>query len=85
MFNVYICFPIVTIAGQFYIVGTPSDMLTAGTQRTIAPRGNVQVNRESLASRTAVAGQGEPVSLRRAFQLSLSLTRLLIPFPFPEG
>lgn len=52
-------------SGQFYIVGAPPDMITAGTQRTIAPRGNVQVNRESLASRTTGAGQGEPRDDRR--------------------
>lgn len=42
-------------------------MLTGGTPRTIAPRGNVpttnvQVNRDPPASRTTGAGHGEPVS-----------------------
>lgn len=37
-------------------------MLSGGTQRTIAPRGNVQVNRETVPSRTSAAGHGEPVS-----------------------
>ena len=49
-------------AGQFYIVGATPDMLSGGTQRTIAPRGNVQVNRETVPSRTSAAGHGEPVS-----------------------
>ena len=51
--------------GQFYIVGAATDMLTGGTQRTIAPRGNVPernmpISRESAAS--SAHGHGEPVS-----------------------
>ncbi|XP_057378789.1 upstream stimulatory factor 2-like isoform X1 [Daphnia carinata] len=56
--------------GQFYIVGAPPDMLTGGTPRTIAPRGNVPpanvpVNRDPPASRTTGAGHGEPRDDRR--------------------
>ena len=47
------------IAGQFYIVGTPPDML-GGPQRNIAPRGNMQMSRDTLSSRSGVPG--EPVS-----------------------
>ena len=53
-------------SGQFYIVGAPSDMLSAGAQRSIAPRANVQVNRESHASRATGNGNGEPVCTEQA-------------------
>nr|CAH0108122.1 unnamed protein product [Daphnia galeata] len=54
--------------GQFYIVGAATDMLTGGTQRTIAPRGNVPernmpISRESAAS--SAHGHGEPRDDRR--------------------
>ncbi|XP_046631715.1 upstream stimulatory factor 2-like isoform X2 [Daphnia pulicaria] len=53
--------------GQFFIVGAATDMLTGGTPRTIAPRGNVpersiQNSRESTSSS---AGHGEPRDDRR--------------------
>lgn len=68
-------------AGQFYIVGAPTDILTGGTPRTIAPRGNVPtthvpVNREPNASRTTGAGHGEPVSYPLNVKKYASLTEV---------
>jgi len=49
-------------SGQFYIVGAPPDML-GGAQRNIAPRGNIQMSRDTLSTRSG--GQGEPRDDRR--------------------
>jgi len=51
--------------GQFYIVGSATEMMGGGSQRTIAPRGgNLPASRDPLATR-ASGGQVEPRDDRR--------------------
>ena len=54
-------FPFLLTAGQFYIVGASPDMLSGGAQRSIAPRGSIQMSRDTINSRSG--SQGEPVSV----------------------
>ena len=67
------------IAGQFYIVGASQDILNAGSQRSIAPRGSIHASRDPATSNRGGGGQGEPVIICKVLPIFYRLVNLHIP------